>query len=109
MGGEHALRDPINVAIENAVTTLLPQRRAGEKWERNVPGLAREVINAAGDADQFIAWAGAHTRWRFNVAEAPGAIAANKPELAAFVVKSILDELLDREMAADFKAGGRTR
>ena len=109
MGGEHALRDPINVAIENAVAALLPLKREGEKWERNVPGHAREIIAAAGDAEQFVQWAGSHTRWRFNVAEAPNALFGNTPELANFVVKSILDELLDREMAAELMAGGRTR
>jgi hypothetical protein len=99
------LRDPINVSIENAVSTLLPMRRAGDKWERNLPSFAREVLQAAGGPEALLAWAGSHSQWRFNAAEAPREFSKTPAAHAEYVVKSVLEEMLDREIKADKKAG----
>lgn len=95
----------MNVAIENAVDALLPLKRAGEKRERPVDLHTRDIVAAAGGPAPFIAWASSHPKWRFNVAEAPNELHAKPTALADYVVKSILEELLDRQAAKDAKAG----
>lgn len=64
--------------------------RAG--WTRDGWRLAAAAVVA--DAAPFVAWARAHRRWSFVVAEAADEVCAKAPEAAAYIAHAIVEELL---------------
>ncbi|HEX4459656.1 MAG TPA: hypothetical protein VIA18_16875 [Polyangia bacterium] len=64
-------------------------------WARDGWRLAAAAV--APDAAPFVAWARAHRRWSFVVAEAADEVCAKPPEAAAYIAHAIVEELLADE------------
>jgi hypothetical protein len=97
------LRDNVKAAIETAVETLLPLKRAGGKAELPVEEHVSAVVAAAGGPAPFIEWVNRDPAWRFNAAEAPDHVQGKPAALADYVAKSILEELLVKQAAKEAK------
>jgi len=68
-------------------------RRDRAAWARD--GWARVARAVSSEADAFLAWARAHRRWSFVVAEAAEEVCAKPPEAAAWVAHAAVEELLE--------------
>jgi hypothetical protein len=67
-------------------------RRDPAAWSRDGWTRAARVFT---DPTAFLAWARAHRRWSFVVAEASEAVCAKPPEAAAWVAHAIVEELVE--------------
>jgi len=64
-------------------------------WARDGHARAAQAVGARAEA--FVAWARAHRRWSFVVAEAADAVCAKPREAAAWIAHAIVEELLEDE------------
>jgi hypothetical protein len=83
--------------FDDVVTTLANQARADpQAWARD--GWHRAATAVADRAVPFVAWARAHRRWCFVVAEAAEAVCAKPPEAATFILHAIVDEIIEDDL-----------
>jgi hypothetical protein len=80
--------------VEPLINQLLEEaRRDPEAWSRE--GWSRASAAVSSSAGEFLDWARNHKRWSFIVAEAASEVCAKPPELAAWVLHQIIEELLE--------------
>ncbi len=80
--------------VEQLIDQLLAEARSDRgAWSRE--GWSRSAAAIDACATEFLTWAREHRRWSFIVAESAGEVCAKPPEVAAWVLHEIVEELLE--------------